>query len=80
MISRVFLMGRIEEVNKISFVISYSHNELTPKGWRNIAYETEVIGAIGKDKLNQKVAVEGTLKGSNIMLDRLYLLPTSKGE
>ena len=74
MISRVFIIGTVEEVNKISFVISYSHNELTPKGWAKIAYETEIIGVL------TMIQVEGTLKGSNIMLDELHILPTSKGE
>mgnify|MGYP003625440890 CR=1 FL=1 len=80
MISRVFIIGTVEEVNKISFVISYSHNELTPKGWAKIAYETEIIGVLTMIQVGQKLAIEGTLKGSNIMLDELHILPTSKGE
>ena len=80
MISRVFIIGTVEEVNKFSFIISYEHTEITAKGWAKIAYKTEIIGVLTQEDIGLKYAIESTLKGNKILMTEKHKLPTRKGE
>jgi hypothetical protein len=74
MISKVFIIGTVKEVDKFSFIIEYEHLEYDRGDWNKVAYQTEVIGTLETSLTGKKIAAEATLKGDKILMFEFHNL------
>ena len=73
--SQVFIVGRLRDIKLSSMVLEYEHREYEPKkGWHVTIYTNLIVGMVDPSLEGKKVAIEATIKGEYIILDKMVEL------
>ena len=73
--SKIYFVGMLRDIKLNSMVLEYEHREYEPqKGWHISRYTNLIVGIVDPSLEGKKVAIEATIKGEYIILDKMVEL------